>query len=375
MVEKLAVSKAQHVILVANLYPDEVDPSKGTFIRTIFQNIQPAFDRVDVVALANTSGGKGPKARAYVRFYVDVLRHLVRYPDALFYPHYVIHSAPPFLLAAALGLRRRIVSHTHGSDIVFEGNPGPLVRRLKRFLSGGLMRRSARIIAPSAYFRDVIVAKYGIPAERMAVSPSGGIDIGVFHPAAEVPAARETLHLGFVGRLTEDKGIHDFLQLIVILEERGVPVRATIVGNGPESAAIQAASSDRIVHHSYLPHDELAKIYRVLDFFVFPTRRDSESLGLVGIEAMACGTPVVVYDGAGPSTYVDHGKTGFLVPRGDVQGLADRVIEYSRWGPERRAEMRQSAVRQAKDYDTEEVNRTLVRILKDVGDSFSRGDA
>lgn len=63
---------------------------------------------------------------------------------------------------------------------------------------------------------------------------------------------------------------------------------------------------ENLIRFDLLPQEELVSIYNVSDAFIFPTRREGESLGLVAIEAMACGTPVIASDFAAPKYYVQE---------------------------------------------------------------------
>jgi glycosyltransferase involved in cell wall biosynthesis len=73
--------------------------------------------------------------------------------------------------------------------------------------------------------------------------------------------------------------------------------------------------------YDLLPQSALVDIYNIADAFVFPTRREGESLGLVAIEAMACGTPVIACDFAAPKYYVVDDYNGYKFPVNDFERL------------------------------------------------------
>ena len=102
--------------------------------------------------------------------------------------------------------------------------------------------------------------------------------------------------------------------------------------NAPEVAKVDATRAevaetlgirDHVEMHTDVPEDQLAALYRNAQLFVLSS--NEEGLGLVLAEAMASGTPVVSTDCGGPSTLIEDGQTGFLVPTGDAEALADRM--------------------------------------------------
>ena len=129
----------------------------------------------------------------------------------------------------------------------------------------------------------------------------------------------------FVGRLVKYKGVDVLLEAM-----RGVSATALLVGNGPERAALQrtaerAGVADRVKFLGAVAPDELAALYRACDLFVLPSVTRQEAFGVVQIEAMACGKPVISTDlGTGTGWVNQHGETGFVVPPHDAAGAVSR---------------------------------------------------
>lgn len=352
----------QSILLITNMYPDVVDPSKGVFVQNIVSKLEEDFARSDVVALGNARDFAG-KSLAYLSFYSKAIRHMVTARKSLVYVHYAAHCAPPVLLARLFGGARKLVVHTHGSDVVPEQNASAFFNYLKVTFARALLRRADMVVTPSPYYRDVVLGISGLNDSRVLVSPSGGVDLSVFYPKDKRPR-RKGVKLAFVGRLTEDKGTLDFLDMLLALREKGVLVEAVVVGDGPQSKAVEsAARRDEVLHYRFLEQPKLAEVYRDIDLFVFPTRRDSESLGLVGLEAMACGTPVLAYDGSGPETYIENGVNGYLVPRGNSQRLAKVVEAFGQLPTQKRDAMSERAVERAQHYCSEKTHRALSEAL------------
>lgn len=83
---------------------------------------------------------------------------------------------------------------------------------------------------------------------------------------------------------------------------------------------------ESIIRYPLLEQRKLAEIYNMLDIFVFPST--SESLGLVAIEAMACGTPVIASDYAAPKYYIVDHQNGLKFTKGNSEELADKICYF-----------------------------------------------
>jgi rhamnosyl/mannosyltransferase len=130
----------------------------------------------------------------------------------------------------------------------------------------------------------------------------------------------------FVGRLVKYKGVEVLLEAL-----RGMSATAMLVGNGPERVALQRIAertgvADRVKFLGAVAPDELAALYRACDLFVLPSVTRQEAFGVVQIEAMACGKPVISTDlGTGTGWVNQHGETGLVVAPRDAQALHDAM--------------------------------------------------
>jgi glycosyltransferase involved in cell wall biosynthesis len=173
-------------------------------------------------------------------------------------------------------------------------------------------------------------------ARPLVILPQLGVD----PPPGEMPRRDPTAatHIGFVGRLVPEKGVADLLDALARVT---APSRLTIVGDGPERAALasRAASlglADRVTFRGAVAHHEVAALMRTLDILVLPSRgtaRWAEQFGHVLLEAMAAGAVAVGSDcGAIPEVIDD---AGIVFPQGDVDGLATALDDLARDGDER----------------------------------------
>jgi glycosyltransferase involved in cell wall biosynthesis len=134
-----------------------------------------------------------------------------------------------------------------------------------------------------------------------------------------------------VGRLIQRKGYDYLLKSARILKDQGVPFELTIIGKGPEEENLRKLISELGLKKNvnlvdWIPQKELNIYYNRSEIFVLSSvtdwKKESEGLGLVLLEAMACKVPVVATRSGGPVDVVFHGKTGLLVPEKDAPALA-----------------------------------------------------
>jgi D-inositol-3-phosphate glycosyltransferase len=195
-----------------------------------------------------------------------------------------------------------------------------------------------RLVAASVAERAYLVRHAGADPSRIAVVPCG-VDTELFMPG-DAPQARAALGFAdgplilYVGRLAPIKGLETLLDAVALLDRRGRRVRLAIVGGEADEARggheadlhgrIAALGiADLVGFVGPQRQERLRTHYVAADVTVLPSHY--ESFGMVALEAMACGSPVVASRVGGLTTTVRDGVTGFLVPEGDVHALAGRL--------------------------------------------------
>jgi glycosyltransferase involved in cell wall biosynthesis len=198
-----------------------------------------------------------------------------------------------------------------------------------------------RVICVSESLRQKAIDLSIVDAHRTSVFGSGsfnGVDIGRFAPTAETlrRAAELRGHLripaeapvvGFVGRLTRDKGITELVEAYSQLRKRLPELRLLLVGDPEEGDPLHPEthryieSEPQIIHTGFV--QDPALYYHVMDVLAFPTHR--EGFGNVVMEAHAAGKPVVAARSTGVVDAVIDGVTGILVPVGDAGVLTDAL--------------------------------------------------
>lgn len=195
-----------------------------------------------------------------------------------------------------------------------------------------------------------------------------GVDLERFDPSRSSPSWRRSHGIGedevvvaFVSRLVPEKGIDTYAEVIQRLQDRGVPHRSLVVGDGPAREALERRLPDT-TFTGFLDGLELARAYASSDVFLFPS--ETETFGKVTLEAMASGLPAVCADAPGSRDLVDGGASGFLCSPGEVDEFAERVRRLAT-DPSLRRTMGECARRRACGFAREEV---LARVVEHYGD-------
>ena len=111
---------------------------------------------------------------------------------------------------------------------------------------------------------------------------------------------------------------------------------------------------------------ELALFYSAIDIFCFPTYRKSDSLGLVGLEAMACGCIVIASNMAGPTSYIKDQENGFFFKPRDGKDLNQKIEDILSMNEHQIKEIKDHAYQTAKAYDVNDISQNLVDIFNGI---------
>jgi D-inositol-3-phosphate glycosyltransferase len=339
-VRELSRHLAQHGMAV-DVYTRRQDPTTPRVVdfapqcRVIYLNAGPA-----------SPYGKHRVWEHLPEFVEEVQRFITQH-----HLHYqMLHSHYWLSGWVALQLRQRLqapvvhMSHTLGypknaaAQQAWEQEPP---RRLR--VEHDVLKCSEALVAESPASKRHMMQEYGVQPERIHVIP-GGVDTAIFQPQDRQQArlalglAAEAPVLLFVGRLQPLKGIDTLLRAGQATRLHHEQLQILVVGGGVddwderETQELQRlrALSEQLGLTPYVrfikaqPQQILAQYYAAADVFVMPSHY--ESFGMVVLEAMACGTPVVASRVGGLTSTVVSGQTGFLVPQGDGQAFAQAIL-------------------------------------------------
>lgn len=194
-----------------------------------------------------------------------------------------------------------------------------------------------------------------------------GIEVDRFRPlAVPAPATGGNLTLLYIGRLEQRKGVAHLLRAVARLQREMSGVRLEIGGAGPERQALERLADDLglrdVRFHGYVPPEELPGLFHRADLFCAPATH-AESFGIVLLEAMAAGLPIVAAANAGYAEVLADHPGNLLVPPGDDRTLAGALASLAA-ALAYRAEIGRRNLSAAQNYSWAAVGSTILEVYE-----------
>lgn len=182
-----------------------------------------------------------------------------------------------------------------------------------------------KIIVASCATKDSLI-KNNLPEEKIKVIPYG-VSLGQVI-SREQKEKKEYLDLLYVGRLTPSKGVHYLIEVVKRIKSKFIRLHLVGADGYPDNWLNENISplSDRIFYYGSMPHSQLSKIYKKSDLFVFPSLY--EGFGLVVLEAMSHGLPVIATDTGIASELLSNDKLGSVFPIRNMDLLEQKILYY-----------------------------------------------
>ncbi len=327
------------IMCLSNMYPGPEDPDYGAFVATMSAALEAEGHHVDRVVISHRRGGRLRTPAKYLGLLARALAH-TRRTDVI-YAHYMV---PTGVIAAVCGrvLRRPWVVTAHGGDVAnLRSRP---IRTGSRFA----LRRAGGVIAVSDYLADGI--RTGIPTNRHIDVINMGVDTQRFRPGDRT-AARRRLGLPercrvllAVGGLTERKNPLRLLDAAAPLMDEHPDLRLVYVGHGPLRETLQEAVAERgltgrVILTGAVDNTAVAEWMAACDVLALPST--VEPLGIVALEALASGRPVVATRVGGTSEVI--GECGVLVDPTDPADIRRGIVRMLDAPPDPQMCARQAA--------------------------------
>lgn len=315
-------------------------------------------------------GGFGFRYRGFGRdkgrFLIEALK-VAREADSVLLGH--PNLTPLTLPSKVLNNRASWYCLTYGIDVWERLS---LLRRLS-------IRSQDRVLSISDYTTDQLVGQQGVPRSRVSYIPPA-VD-PTFVKAAKSArrgsqASSDQLTLLTVCRLAtteRQKGVDTVIHTLPLLVEEFPELRYVVVGDGDDMPRLRALASElgvasHVVFAGEQRGDALLNHYAECDVFVMPSKK--EGFGIVFLEAMAFGKPVIGGDYGGTPDVIEDAQTGFLVPYGDVDYLSDRIRMLLR-NPELRTSFGEAGMLRLEQEFTFSIFRRRLRDI--LGSNSGRG--
>jgi len=377
------VGATTKVCMVTACYP----PSKGGVERSVEELAKQLRDRGHHVYVITSSRGLDP-----TRFYQEIRDgvEVMRYPETRFffdcpinpkialhllnisYDILHVHGVTPTIsdLALILGkLKRKPVILTyHYSPVPDYGG------RCGRFISAFYVKVVDRLIVKLSD-RIVTATKsfaVGNPNVRDAIKKLSVIPWGVrlpnSHMVSDDRKAGSSFHVLFVGQLKKYKGIRYLLDAVKILKRKELSLNVVVVGDGPERKALEAYAKLLGVSAEFpgaLTDPLLHDYYANSDVLVLPSISGREGFGIVILEAMSYGKPVIVSQIPGPKEIVKDGFNGILVTPKKAYDIA-KAIEMLIADPKLLKTLNTNARKTAEKYSWNKVGDEYEEVYRQV---------
>ena len=324
------------LLIISNSYPTELNPVPGIFVKEQVESLRkeaPSF-KIEVYYNLSFKWLKSPTAKKgllwnllkYLIFNIFFLPHLFKKYD-LIHAHQCFY--PGFLALIHHWLRgTHYVITSHGGDIDSVAKMSKIIFNLERLI----FRHAQKIIAVSNLYQQKIENNFGVTPRKIETI-SCGVDFTIFKTRVSGDSVSLKNKLGldsskktllFVGNLIERKNGFLFVKCLERLEKQAI--QGCIVGDGEQEKALKAYCQEKEIDIFFAGRqakEVLALYMQVADIFIFPSKR--EPFGLVGVEALACGTPIIASKVGGITDYLLDGINGLFFKQDSLDDLVDKI--------------------------------------------------
>ncbi|GAA0439027.1 hypothetical protein GCM10008983_14910 [Lentibacillus halophilus] len=317
------------LLVLSNMYPSGHSQTFGIFVKNQVELLRTKGLHTDVIAIDDPRKGTWLLLKKYGGFLLHSLWNLVaqgRHYQAV-HAHYLFPTGLVGLLYKKL-LGKRLIVTSHGGDI----DQMSQKNRIVQWFTKKILEQSDRIIVVGERLREEMLTAFSIDSGKISII-NMGVNRHVFRRQDKTEmrqrlglAADETVLL-FVGNLIRAKGLDDLIAAYDNVSNRHNHVSLHLIGEAKDATYFASLSEevkkrDAIRIHDALPQERIAEWMAAADVFVLPSHM--EGFGLVALEAMACGLPVVGTDVGGLS-YLLADDTGLLAAPHDPDELAATI--------------------------------------------------
>ncbi|CAM5191780.1 Glycosyltransferase involved in cell wall bisynthesis OS=Ureibacillus acetophenoni OX=614649 GN=SAMN05877842_104128 PE=4 SV=1 [Ureibacillus acetophenoni] len=354
------------VFVISNMYPSKEHLSFGIFVKNQVDALQK--ENIDVIVSANTNPATGKKNTIfkYSKWALDVLSKAIKYRKQITvtHAHYVFPSGMFSLLLKKLFKIPYVVT-AHGGDIERMAKKSPKIRKWTE----KILKESSYVIAVGPVLAEQIEHDYQIPKEKILIC-SMGVNREVFKPGNQY-AIRNELGLEqdafvylFVGNVIKQKGVEELLLAYKqVKQQSDRSTKLVIVGSRRDENFINSIKpivEDSVHFVDPVQQGELVKYFQASNVFVLPSH--IEGFGLVALEAIAAGTPVIASRVGGLISLLDDGA-GHLVEVQNVEALASEML-LALSTPKNQYYNEEAANRVLHIHDANEITKRVIKLYE-----------
>jgi len=358
------------ILVITNAYPTDKNISAAPFVKNQVDSIRKINTTIQLDVCFNPIFKliKNPvykkslfwKILKYLLFNLVFLRYFFKkydlvhahqcfYPGLLGYLYKLLHKVP-------------LVITSHGGDIDGMAN----ISKIVYFLEKRIFHKCDKIITVSSYYKEKLSRQFYVDQSAIDVI-SCGTNLKTFRTyknkrdqKIEMLLDVNKFHLLFVGTLIERKDPMIFLK--ALKEINGPKVCGVIIGEGPLLQKLKQYSFKHklnILFKEFMPQEALVKWMQSVDLFVFPSKR--EPFGLVGVEALASGTPVIASKVGGKIDYIINNYNGLFFKAGCLSDLICKLKLLFK-DKDLYNQLCKNSVRSVKSFSAENQAKKIIKI-------------
>lgn len=318
---------APSLLVITNMYPASDNPMFGAFIAKQEAALRALGIRFRLVKNTQWRTGAAVNAMKYAAMLVRTAVAAMSGGFDVIVAHYLYPTAWFASLASRISGKPYVLV-VHGTDVRSAQRRDAVAARCRKALPG-----AALVVCVSRAIEEEVREELGLPASVPTFVVNMGVDREVFHPVADARASlgipAEARVVLFAGNFIARKNVETLIPAFALAHGVGRADLLLLAGGDPEGRRADSEADvaerglvDAVRFLGVLPPDELAAAMTAADVFVLPSR--FEALGVVLLEAMACGTPVVASRVGGIPEVVPD-ECGRLVASTDVEGFAEAI--------------------------------------------------
>jgi glycosyltransferase involved in cell wall biosynthesis len=345
------------------MYPTKFHPAYGVFVKNFVDSLKENNFVVNLSVIKGKKNNKLTKLLDYIGFVATSVWKIMFSKYDVLYIHYIAHSVIPLSLVRKIR-KPLYILNAHGEDLLLNKKNEKLIERFAR----KTIENANLIVVPSKHFEQIVIERY--PQVSCFISPSGGVNRNIFFSNH---SNFESNIIGYVSRIDENKGWDVFIKSANILSKKYPKLSFHIYGDGNQKDQMinlihSLKLHDVVLYQGSISQKQLGDKFREFDLFIFPTMLN-ESLGLVGLEAMSCGTPVIGSKIPSLQNYIQEHKNGYTFEIGNYQELSEKIEHYISLTENEKSKMCNFCLESSDEYDSVSVAEMLIKKIHEVIDN------
>lgn len=316
------------ILVISNMYPSKNHPTFGIFVKNQVESLRSQGLTVDVISNQNPEKGKVNLLSKYLKWFIDFKLYLLKNLNriSLIHAHYVFPTGALALMAKYL-FKIPFAVTAHGGDLDQMAKKHPIIQKLTK----KILKEASAVIVVGAGLKNDVLNNYGIREDKIHVL-SMGVNTKVFKNFNKLDALNtlnlpsDTKKILYVGNVIRNKGIIELVEAFVSLQAE---YSLYLVGSTKDEGFVKEVKhmikEKSLVNTHFVPpqtQSNLALWMNACDTLVLPSYH--EGFGLVALEGLASGIPVVATDVGGLPSLLENNR-GILIEERNSLAIVDGI--------------------------------------------------